>query len=190
VGDPAGSRAVEGPIVPRFAAADGPDFLGGRLVVGMGWQPDVPDPRDLTLRHDAIAQVLGQKKSALAAGKPGALPRAVDNRSYCSPMENQGRLGSCTANAVVGMMEYMMRRGEVREYVDLSRLFLYKVTRKLLGWTGDTGAYLRSSMQAVVTFGVPPEKHWPYEITRYDLEPDAFLYAYAASLESLICENL
>jgi C1A family cysteine protease len=81
-------------------------------------------------------------------------------------------------------MEYMMRRSH-KSYVDVSRLFLYKATRKLLGWTGDTGAYLRSTMQAAAVFGVPPERYWPYEIGRFEDEPDAFLYAFASSYQAL-----
>jgi C1A family cysteine protease len=112
------------------------------------------------------------------------LPGSVDNRPSCPPIEDQGALGSCTAQAVVGMMEYMMRRSRVR-HVDLSRLFLYKITRRLLGWTGDTGAFLRTTMQAVRAFGVPPEEYWPYRLANFEDEPDAFLYAYADNFSAL-----
>ncbi len=180
-----GSVAVERGIIPRFAAGGGPAIVGGRRVVGMGWQPDVPDRRDRTLRHPKVEAVLKAKKSSLLGdATPAALLPKVDNRAFCPPVEDQGTLGSCTAQAVVGMMEYMMRRSGIA-HVDGSRLFLYKVTRKLLGWTSDTGAYLRSALQAAAVFGVPPEKHWPYEIARYDEEPDAFLYSYAANYQAL-----
>jgi C1A family cysteine protease len=171
-------------IFPRFAGGTGPEFLGGRRVVGLGWQPDVPDGRDRTLASDAVQKILHGKKLALGAAKK-ALPSQVDLRPWCPPVEDQGQLGSCTAQAIVGLMEYLMIRSRVPEYVDLSRLFLYKVTRKLLGWTGDTGAYLRSTMKAVVTFGVAPERQWPYQVGRFEDEPDAFLYSYAASFKAL-----
>jgi len=183
IGGPEILRAVGGPIVPRFAGGDGPEFVGGRRVVGMGWQPDVPDIRDFTLGSERISKLLRGKKSKLM-GKASRLPAKVDHRHVCSPVEDQGSLGACTAHAVIGMMEYMMRRSKVN-HVDGSRLFLYKVTRKLLGWTGDTGAYLRSTMQGAVIFGVPPEKLFPYEIKRYEEEPSAFLYAYASNYQAL-----
>lgn len=47
--------------------------------------------------------------------------------------------------------------------IDTLRLFLYKTTRNLLGWTGDTGAYLRTTLEALVLFGVPPENYWQYD---------------------------
>ena len=105
-------------------------------------------------------------------------------RSYCTPIEDQGSLGSCTANAGVGLMEYYENRAFHR-HINASRLFLYKATRNLLGWTGDTGAFLRTTMGAMRLFGVPPEKYWPYDITQYDVEPTAFLYSYAKEYQPI-----
>jgi hypothetical protein len=67
-------------------------------------------------------------------------------------------------NAVVGMLKYMMKRG-IEAHTELSRLFLYKVARRLLGWTGDTGAYFRGTVKAGACFGGPPEEHCPYDTT-------------------------
>jgi C1A family cysteine protease len=82
------------------------------------------------------------------------------------------------------MVEYFQRRA-FGEHIDASRLFLYKVTRNLLNWTGDTGAYLRTTMAALTLFGVPPEEFWPYLVTDYEKEPTAFLYAYAQSYQAI-----
>jgi len=48
-----------------------------------------------------------------------------------------------------------------------------------LHWTIDKGAFLRTTMQAMVLFGVPPEEYWKYNIGSFDVEPSAFCYAYA-----------
>lgn len=159
-----------------------PDVPGGKRVVTLGWNPDLPDFRDYTLDTKGINDELKKRKSILALG--AKLPRAVVFRDECSAIEDQGALGSCTAQAVVGMMEYMMRRGNQR-HMEGSRLFLYKITRKLLGWSGDTGAYLRTTMQAVANFGIPPEKFWPYDIDRYEEEPTPFLYSFAAGFKAV-----
>ena len=82
------------------------------------------------------------------------------------------------------MIEYYQRRA-FGKHVDASRLFLYKVTRNLIGWTGDTGAYLRDTMKALVMCGVPPEQYWPYDIAKYDDEPSAFLYALGDDYEAV-----
>ena len=91
--------------------------------------------------------------------------------------------GSCTAQAGVGMVEYFERRAHGR-HIEGSRLFVYKVTRSMLGWTGDTGAYLRSTMGALRLFGVAPERYMPYVISKFDQEPSGFLYALAQSFQA------
>jgi C1A family cysteine protease len=161
----------------------------------MGWVRDYPDFRDYNVESDQISpklKQLGQKYSvkemlahvgaAKAAKK--SLPGSADLRAWCSPIENQGSLGSCTANAGVGLVEYFERRA-FGKHLDASRLFLYKVTRNLAHWTGDTGAYLRTTMASLVLFGVPPEEYWPYEITEFDKEPPAFCYAFAQNFQTL-----
>src|SRR5947207_14964350 len=75
-----------------------------------GWLPDLPDHRDFS--YSAIAPRLAE------------LPAKIDLRKKCSPVENQGELGSCTANALVGALEFL----EIKDgstFVDLSRLFVY-----------------------------------------------------------------
>lgn len=57
----------------------------------------------------------------------------------------------------------------------MSRFFLYKATRNLMDVSGDTGAYLRSTMGAMRLFGSPPENFSPYKIEYFDKEPSAFL---------------
>jgi C1A family cysteine protease len=153
-----------------------------REPVGMGWLRDLPDFRDYTERHETVQPQL--ETIGVADSKPVALPGAVDLRAWCSPIENQGSLGSCTANAVVGLVEYMERRANGR-FIDASRLFLYKATRDLLHWTGDTGAYLRSTMGALALFGVPPEEYWPYQIAAFDQEPTAFCYSFAQNFQAI-----
>jgi C1A family cysteine protease len=115
---------------------------------------------------------------------PAALATSVDLRAWCSPIENQLNLGSCTANAGVGMVEYYERRAFGKN-IDASRLFLYKATRDLMKQTGDTGAFLRTTMEALVLFGVPPETYCQYIVANFDNEPSAFLYAFAENYQAL-----
>jgi len=152
------------------------------LGLDRGWKRDLPDFRDYHPEHPAVSAVLTKSKTFVGAGINRAA--SVDLSSWCSPVENQGDLGSCTANAAAGLVEWFQRKA-FGKHVDMSRLFLYKVIRDLLGVTGDTGGYLRTAMQALVMFGAPPEKNWPYVISKFDQEPSAFLYALAENYKAL-----
>ncbi|HEX2694500.1 MAG TPA: cysteine protease, partial [Acidobacteriota bacterium] len=167
---------------------------------GMGWIPDYPDIRDYTLETAEVAEIFAGRETPARAGQrrnagagPGAraplsakLPASVDLREWCSAVEDQGRLGSCTANAGAGVIEYYERRAFGR-HIEASRLFLYKVTRNLMKMKGDTGAYLRTTMGAMVLFGVPPEEHWRYTDApeAFDREPPAFCYAFAQNYQAI-----
>lgn len=149
--------------------------------LGMGWLPDYPDFRDYTEEHEKIKKVLAPTRIPRAGAK---IPASKDLRAWCSPVEDQSSLGSCTAHAGVGVVEYYEKRA-FGKYIDASRLFLYKVTRNLIHLTGDTGAFLRNTMGALVLFGVPPEEYWPYKIADFDKEPPAFCYAFAQNYQTI-----
>jgi len=51
--------------------------------------------------------------------------------------------------------------------------------------TGDTGAWLREVMGALVLCGVPDEKYWPYKIKDFDNEPSGFVYALAENYSTV-----
>jgi len=150
--------------------------------LGMGWLPDYPDFRDYTVEQVSMKAML--TKAGAAVRRKVSLPTSADLRAWCSPIENQGSLGSCTANAGVGMVEYFERRA-FGKHIDASRLFLYKATRDMLHWTGDTGAFLRSTMGAMALFGVPPEEYWPYVVADFDKEPPAFCFAFALNYQAI-----
>ncbi|MBM3294120.1 MAG: cysteine protease [Candidatus Aminicenantes bacterium] len=149
-----------------------------------GWIPDVPDFRDFTERTPSVREILVPTGIALPAAAP--LPSSVSLRRFCSPVEDQRGLGSCTAQAGAGLIEYYERRAFGR-HLDASRLFLYKVTRNLMKLKGDTGAYLRTTMGAMVLFGVPPEEYWPYTDSddKFDREPPAFCYSFAQNYKTI-----
>ena len=155
-------------------------------MVGTGWLPPLPDLRDYTEEGPDIVRIA--KKLGISPTKKTtpSLPAKVDLRQWCSPIENQGNLGSCTAHGAVGIVEYSERRA-LGKHIDGSRLFIYKTTRNLIGVTGDTGAWLRNTMGALVLCGVPPEKYWPYSDKKpdFDKEPPSFVYAVADNYEAL-----
>lgn len=155
-------------------------------IFGTGWLPPLPDLRDYTEEEPEIAEMAKKLGVTVKGKKMKTLPPSVDLRDSCSPIENQGGLGSCTAHAAVGIVEYFQRRA-FNKHIDGSRLFVYKATRNLMGVTGDTGAWLRNTMGALALCGVPGEKYWPYTDNQpeFDEEPPSFVYAVADNYEAL-----
>ena len=119
-------------------------FVGKR---GYGWVPDVPDQRDYLL--SAVLKV------------PARLPREVDLRPLCSKVEDQGQLGSCTANALAGAIEFLERKDKV-PFQDFSRLFIYYNERALEHTiNSDSGAMIRDGIKTLAKQGVCSEKAGP-----------------------------
>jgi C1A family cysteine protease len=175
--------------------------------VGTGWLSPQPDLRDYTTSSKQIAAFnkklnlspprstkdkdLNAQRSTLDApldAQRSTLnappPKLADLRQHCSPIEDQLDIGSCTAHAAAGIVEYFERRA-FGKHIEASRLFLYKTTRNLMQVTGDTGAWLRETMGALALCGVPDEKYWPYRTKDFDKEPSSFVYALAENYSTV-----
>jgi C1A family cysteine protease len=180
--------------------------MGIAKTKGTGWLKDYPDYRDNTPATNTLSarqKLRGVKEPVnkilsklntpaslkTAAAKKDATAKKIDLSHWCSPIEDQGDLGSCTAHAGIGLYEYFERKA-FGKHIDASRLFLYKVTRNLLKWTADDGAYLRTTMAAMALFGVPPEKYWPYKEDQFNTEPTAFMYSYAQNFQAILYYRL
>jgi C1A family cysteine protease len=131
-----------------------------------GWVRDLPDVRDYSYAAPLLRF-------------PKGLPTAVDLRSDCPPVYDQGQLGSCTANAIAGAIEFDQRKQGLAAFVP-SRLFIYYNERTIEGTVGqDSGAQIRDGIKSVAQLGAPPETDWPYDITKFSSPPPdtAFLSA-------------
>jgi C1A family cysteine protease len=94
----------------------------------------------------------------------------VDLREYCSSIEDQGNLGSCTGNAIAGAIELLHKRQN--RTLDISRLFIYYYERLFIGKVNyDSGAYIRDGIKACYTYGAPTENLWPYNISKFRTQP-------------------
>ena len=151
----------------------------------LGWLPDVPDTRDIPFA--AVFRV------------PRKLPARADLRAGCSPVEDQANLGSCTAQALVGALEFLQLHDlkDARQpacnamrsiagrpparFRDLSRLFVYYNERAAIGTVmEDSGAMLRDGIKTLKALGVCRESLWPYTIRRFTKKPAEACYVEAA----------
>ena len=129
-----------------------------------GWIRDLPDKRDFL--YAAIKPVI-------------RLPRAIDLRSVCPEIEDQGQLGSCTAQALAGNLEFLDNMPD-QLYTDVSRLFIYYNERVLQDTVGyDSGASIRIGIKTLKNDGVCGESFWPYLIGKFDRKPPERCYAAA-----------
>lgn len=126
-----------------------------------GWHPDIPDRRDY--QYKTIRPKL-------------KLPGEVDLRSQCSLVEDQGRLGSCTAQALAGNLEFLDNKVD-NVYIDVSRLFIYYNERLIEGVTeSDSGASLRVGIKSLKKYGACEEIFWPYVIEKFAIKPSKPCY--------------
>lgn len=118
------------------------------------WKPDRPDKRDY-----------------IYSNNNSTTPNQVDLRQFCTPIENQGFLGSCTGQAIAGAIELINKRNKKQN--DVSRLYIYYYERLLLGTINyDSGAYIRDGIKVCYKYGAPLEKYWPYVIHKFKDKPN------------------
>ena len=119
-----------------------------------GWMPDFPDHRD-------------QQFSA-STMKLGPLPNKVDLRKQCPKVYDQGQIGSCTANAIAGAIEFDLKKLKKPAFTP-SRLFIYYNERAMEHTIAtDSGAQIRDGVKSANKLGVCPETEWTYDDTPAD----------------------
>src|SRR3984957_14921114 len=139
---------------------------------GMGWVADRPDQRDLFY--------------ATPPAVSPTLPVSTDLRKKCPPIYNQECLGSCTANAISGAIEFEQIRQNKKSAFMPSRLFIYYNERMMEGTVSqDSGAQIRDGIKSIGKLGVCPEKEWPYVITKFAQKPPASCYGDAVQYRAL-----
>lgn len=109
-----------------------------------------PDSRDYYLK--SVNQ--GSSKS-----------ESTDLSKWCSPVGDQGNVGSCTAFATSGLMEYFYNKNASNQSPLFSEKFIYYATRvNVEGWPAneDSGCYLRDSLKCVNKYGASLESQFPY----------------------------
>jgi C1A family cysteine protease len=148
-----------------------------RNVKRYGWIPDLPDQRDKVYQAP-LAEL-------------GPLPPRVDLRSSCPPVYDQGALGSCTANAIAGALEFDQMKQMSSDVFLPARLFIYYNERVMEGTVDqDSGAMLRDGIKTVNKDGAPHETLWPYVISRFRTKPSPPAYVDARRHRALLYERV
>jgi C1A family cysteine protease len=142
-----------------------------------GWIPDLPDRRD----------------RMYSAPIPAAarLPPRIDMRALCPPVYDQGELGSCTANAIGGAIEFDQMKQALTDTFVPSRLFIYYNERAIEGTVEeDAGAMIRDGIKSVARQGAPHESLWPYILTKFRTRPPSAAYTDAAKHTAVLYQRV
>ncbi|MDB5099386.1 MAG: xylellain [Cyanobacteria bacterium RYN_339] len=114
--------------------------------------------------------------------RQGIIPPAVDLRSYCPPVYDQGDLGCCTAFAIAKGLRELQQRQRKETSTPLSALFFYYEERAPLRKTGqDTGATIADGMKVLLNEGCAPETDFPFQPARFTVKPAAAAYQHAGT---------
>ena len=148
-----------------------------RKIAGYGWNKDLPDGRDLM--YGAPAEVV--KK----------LPDSVDLRTSCPPVYDQGQLGSCTANAIGGALEFDQLKQKQADPFTPSRLFIYYNERVIEHTVdSDAGAQIRDGIKSVRNLRAPPETDWPYDINQFSKKPPEQAFTDAKKYQAILYQRV
>jgi len=126
-----------------------------------GWLRDLPDQRDKLYKIEFRKEIQTLKK----------LPSFVNLTDKMPPVYAQGELGSCTAQAIAGAIQYLQK-----DFMP-SRLFIYYNERVMINTVKeDSGAIIRDGIKSVVRDGVCHEKYWKYKIKNFKRKPYIWCY--------------
>ena len=150
------------------------------------WHPDLPDQRDFLFSEQMTT--------------PLKLPKTVDLRDECPPVFDQGKIGSCTGNALAAAIDFIELRelgekknktaaknavlpeifGRGGRFSAVSRLFIYYNERAIEGTVDqDGGAQLRDGIKVLAQFGACRESLWKYTATNVLKKPATKAFAEA-----------
>lgn len=141
------------------------------------WKRDLPDFRDLHFSKNHLMCRVEQ------------LPKSVDLRPKCSPVENQDQLGSCTSFALAGALEFLEEQSlNTRvaspqilmpdQYGTFSHLFIYYNERDVEGDVDqDGGGQLRDGIKTIASLGACAENLWPYNEAMVYTKPPVVAYS-------------
>src|SRR5579864_3842837 len=134
-----------------------------RQIKRYGWIPDLPDQRDYLYAAPFEAGV--------------TLPPSIDLRPACPAVYDQGELGSCTANAIAGAIEFERMKQNLLPLFTPSRLFIYYNERSMEGHVNsDSGAQILDGIKSVGAQFFFFKQKTAYEIAKFEDQPPNTCY--------------
>ena len=151
-----------------------------------GWSPDSLMQTARREEDYSFSDSIGTVKAFPLSSQKS---NVVDLRKWCSPVEDQGQVGSCVGNSVVGALELLNIKSGAK-HVDLSRLFIYYNSRLMHRCEDrDEGTYIRLAMGTLSSLGTCTESKWSYDPNKVNSRPSwgSYREAYAHKIGSFYC---
>ena len=142
-----------------------------------GWRKDKADIRDKTHTSKPPFGLHYVKK--------------YDLLKFCPDVYEQGKLGSCTANAIAAAYEFDEIKQKEDNIFSPSRLFIYYNERSMEDTVdSDSGAEIRDGIKSINVKGVCSESQWPYNISKFTDKPPEQCYKDAVKHKSLLYRRI
>ena len=134
----------------------------------------LPWHRAKSTAGSAISPITATSSSPPPSPRRPACRRRSICAPHCPPVYDQGQLGSCTANAIAGAVQFVRMKAGEKPAFNPSRLFIYFNERKMEHTVGsDSGAQIRDGIKSVNKLGAPHPRaeDEPYDDTPADPAP-------------------
>lgn len=151
-------------------------MMEAERLMQMGWKEHTPETRARIFKASRETTIFD-----------GVEPAPSSDLTWQNCLLDQQALGSCTAQAVAqGVFNAQVREGvPVAQAIVIARLFAYYGGRAKAGEEAiDAGSQVSTVFDAAAVVGVPAERFWSYDITKFAEMPDteAFRQAHAARM--------
>ena len=138
-----------------------------------------------TLKSERCEDRVKLTHKHLAATPAKPLPTLVNLAAKFPPCYDQGDLGSCTANALVGVFQF-----DDRTFYG-SRLFLYYNERKRdNNLKDDAGSTVSCGIVSLTMDGIAPEADWPYVTKKFNVCPPSTAYKDALKHKAIVSSHI
>lgn len=147
-----------------------------------GWIPDKPDPRD----YVKYPQYANQGTVVVEV-----MPESVDLRPQMPDIYDQQSEGSCTANGIARLYQFLAMQKKLPDIRPRSRNFIYYNERAKEGTiNSDSGASPRDGFQSLVDIGACSEDIWPYDVSKFTWKPSADAYNEALKHRAIVYKRV
>jgi len=143
-------------------------------ILHTGWKPHTDETRGRIFKANRAASSIFDDVE----------PAPSSDLTAQNCLLDQLTIGSCTAQAdAQGLFNAQVRAGVPADQAILaSRLFAYYAGRAKAGEEAiDAGSQVSTVLDACATLGVPAEKFWPYDVTRFATMPGTEVFRQANS---------